>query len=111
MFGDCSLAKAMSRSGRLMGINGELSPVESVLSRLQDVHGDWKGWLARCPAHDDRKASLSIGKGDDGRVFLNRFAGCDTEVIVKALGLSIADLFKQQHSHSSLRVQEMQRLN
>ena len=46
MFGDCSLAKAMSRSGRLMGINGELSPVESVLSRLQDVRGDWKGWLA-----------------------------------------------------------------
>ncbi len=51
------------------------------------------GWVARCPAHGDREASLSIGQGDDGKILVNCFAGCDPERIVEALGLTMADLF------------------
>ena len=51
------------------------------------------GWSARCPVHDDRRASLSIGVGEDDRVLLNCFAGCKTEDIVATLGLNMADLF------------------
>jgi replicative DNA helicase len=50
-------------------------------------------WEARCPAHNDRKASLSIGMGDDGRILLNCFAGCKLERILKEVGIDVKDLF------------------
>lgn len=48
---------------------------------------------ARCPAHKDERASLSITAGDDGRVLLNCHAGCKSEDVVAALGLAMKDLF------------------
>jgi hypothetical protein len=39
--------------------------------------GDGKGYRALCPAHDDRKHSLSIGIGDGGGIAWQCFAGCD----------------------------------
>ncbi len=55
-------------------------------------------WKARCPAHEDSNPSLSITRGDDGRVLVKCFAGCDSAEVVKALGLSQKDLF-QRPSH------------
>ena len=51
------------------------------------------GWTARCPAHDDEHASLSIREGTDGRVLLNDFTGCEPEDVVAALGLDMSKLF------------------
>jgi hypothetical protein len=48
---------------------------------------------ARCPAHDDRVASLSVGVGDDGRVLLHCHTGCKPEEIVSALGLTWKEMF------------------
>lgn len=45
-------------------------------------------WNARCPGHQDRHASLSVGVGQDGRVLLHCHAGCDLTDILAALGLS-----------------------
>ena len=50
-------------------------------------------WTARCPAHDDRRASLSVGRGDDGRWLLKCHAGCTFPSIVGALGIDARDLF------------------
>jgi hypothetical protein len=50
------------------------------------------GWSSRCPAHEDRNASLSISEGHDGRVLVKCFAGCSFEAIVQSLGLKPADL-------------------
>ena len=50
-------------------------------------------WAARCPAHDDCRPSLSIGPGRDGRVLIKCFAGCRTEDVLDAAGLTWADLF------------------
>ncbi len=50
------------------------------------------GWMARCPAHDDRTPSLSIDMGRDGRVLLHCHAGCSYDAVVTALGLTAADL-------------------
>ena len=33
------------------------------------------GWMARCPAHDDRAPSLSIRDADDGKVLVHCHAG------------------------------------
>lgn len=68
------------------------TPVELVLSKLPDAKRNCKGWVARCPAHDDRQPSLSIDEGDDGRVLLHCHAGCTAQAIVEAVGLNLADL-------------------
>jgi putative DNA primase/helicase len=52
-----------------------------------------EGWLARCPAHDDRKPSLSVSEGDSGRALLKCHTGCSHEQVVRALGLEVRDLF------------------
>lgn len=43
------------------------------------------GFIARCPAHDDRSPSLSIREGEGGRVLLKCFAGCQYSQLVAAL--------------------------
>lgn len=72
-----------------------MSPgLEQVLRALGDrgLRRNGKGWQARCPAHDDSRASLSINEGTDGRALLHCHAGCDTAVVVSGLGLKLADL-------------------
>lgn len=50
------------------------------------------GWIARCPAHEDRSPSLSICARDE-KILLHCFAGCTVEAICAALGLHVSDLF------------------
>ena len=63
------------------------------LTKLQAVKQSGTGWEARCPAHEDHKASLSITEGKDGRILFKCFAGCSVESIVGALACKVADLF------------------
>ncbi|MCS7047345.1 MAG: hypothetical protein NZO58_13385, partial [Gemmataceae bacterium] len=70
-----------------------MTPLENLLARVTGVKQTGKGWSARCPAHDDRKASLSIAEGDDGTVLLKCHAGCSTEAVLRAMGLELRDLF------------------
>ena len=66
-------------------------------AKLEGVEKNWHGAKARCPAHDDRRASLSVGESDDGHVLVNCFAGCSAEEVVSAMGLKLSDLFKSQN--------------
>jgi DNA primase len=43
------------------------------------------GWTARCPAHEDRKPSLSISSGRDGKVLVRCHAGCDQRDVIAIL--------------------------
>ena len=55
------------------------------------------GWRAKCPAHVDKRPSLSITEGEDGGIRLKCFsAGCATDAIVAAIGLTMADLFAEK---------------
>jgi hypothetical protein len=74
-------------------------PVETVLSRLQNVRATGSGWSARCPAHDDTRSSLAIDEGTDGRCLLKCFVGCTVPEIVAKLDLTMADLFTAKHAH------------
>ena len=82
-------------------------PLEKVVEALraygrnpkQQPNG--RGWTAQCPAHDDRKPSLSIAEGEDGRVLLKCFACCTTNSICDALGLRVAELFSDAASSSA----------
>ena len=57
--------------------------------------------MARCPCHNDRKASLSIGKGDDGKVLLYCQAGCKTQDILSKIGLTFSDLMPEKRERST----------
>jgi hypothetical protein len=59
-------------------------------------------YVARCPGHEDRSPSLSVGEGVDGRALLHCFAGCTAADIVAALGLHMQDLFADDRRRSSL---------
>ncbi len=74
-----------AKSGR------ELATVD-LLDRLDGVKEQGGQWTARCPGHDDRVASLAISRGDDGRWLLHCHAGCSTEDVVAALGLSVTEV-------------------
>jgi hypothetical protein len=67
-------------------------PVAVLVSRLE-ARRNGKGWIAKCPAHDDREPSLSISEGNDGRALLKCLAGCDTGDVLAALGMTWRDLF------------------
>jgi 5S rRNA maturation endonuclease (ribonuclease M5) len=51
---------------------------------------DGKWWDARCPAHDDKRASLSFTDGDHALV-VECHAGCSRERIATAAGLRAGD--------------------
>lgn len=67
---------------------------ELLLPRLEGIKKSGSGYMARCPAHDDSTASLSVSPGRDHPVVLNCHAGCDRDVILDKLGLMWEDLCK-----------------
>jgi hypothetical protein len=62
-----------------------------------------QGWVACCPAHDDRHPSLSIVDGTDGRLLLRCFAGCSWSAIRAALEARSLWPGRQAHSPGSAR--------
>lgn len=71
--------------------------VDALLSRLENVKKTGAGrWIARCPAHTDRRASLSIRELDDGRILVHCFAGCSIQQVLTAADLEFDCLFPEQ---------------
>ena len=64
------------------------------LSRVKKTGAD--RWMACCPAHQDKTASLSIKDLPDGRVLLHCFAGCDPDSVLAAIGLTFADIMPER---------------
>jgi hypothetical protein len=68
----------------------------AILSKLHGIkHKSSGGWVARCPAHDDRDPSLSIDERD-GKTLLHCMSGCTPDAVVSAVGLTLADLMGDQ---------------
>jgi putative DNA primase/helicase len=67
------------------------------LELLSGVQPYQNGYNARCPAHDDGHASLSVSAGEHGRILVHCHAGCHQDDVVKALELSFADLSPAPH--------------
>ncbi|MHB9037387.1 MAG: hypothetical protein ACYC64_12035, partial [Armatimonadota bacterium] len=66
---------------------------ELILSRLQGAKKSGNGYIARCPAHDDQQASLSVSEGEEGQCLIHCHAGCETTDVLAAIGLKLADLY------------------
>ncbi len=70
--------------------------LQGILQMLHVVKGPSGSgeYLARCPAHDDRQASLCVKEGDKG-ILLKCQAGCSAEMICSRIGVEMKDLFKE----------------
>jgi putative DNA primase/helicase len=66
--------------------------LDVLLARLKRVRRSGNGYVALCPAHDDRHHSLSITQSND-RILLHCFADCTVEMICEAFGIGVKDLF------------------
>lgn len=53
---------------------------------------DGESLMARCPAHDDHRASLSVTAASN-RVLLKCHAGCNISTVAQMMGLGLRDLF------------------
>ena len=79
---------------------------DTLLSRLDGVRQTGQGrWRARCPAHAGKSASLAIRDGDDGRVLIHCFAGCEALEVLSAAGLTFADVMPERlaYNHGTMR--------
>jgi hypothetical protein len=67
-------------------------------------HGRPWDYRARCPVHDGKTdGSLHVFTGADGQAIPYCFAGCPKEEIVRAIGLTIGDLYPAGHHHARRR--------
>jgi hypothetical protein len=88
--------------------------LDELSDRLKGVRRRGGRAMARCPAHDDHRSSLSLATGHDGRVLVHCHAACRPEVIVHALGLELRDLFPGARAvhptvHKATRLDDAQR--
>lgn len=68
-----------------------------LLNKLQKVKRHPNNeYSCRCPVHDDKRESLNIKQAEDGKLLICCHAGCDTKDIVKAIGITMEDLFPEK---------------
>lgn len=68
--------------------------LDILLSRLNKVRKQGRGYIACCSAHPDKTPSLSV-EMKDGKILLHCFAGCSSLEIVESVGLTMSDLFSE----------------
>ena len=72
----------------------DVPPIEVVLDKLRCVRPNASGgYMACCPAHDDRRPSLWVTVRADGVVGIHCHGCCRTPDVLKALGLSFNQLY------------------
>lgn len=59
--------------------------------------------LVRCPAHPDRRPSLEVWVGPDGRLECHCYAGCTWPAIVSASGTRVMDWFPPKEEYTRRR--------
>src|SRR5437763_240005 len=73
--------------------------VTTILHKFENIKRSGDNWTARCPAHDDKHNSLSIGEGNDGRILMYCHARCKLEDICRAAGVELKDLMPNSHDN------------
>ena len=94
----------------------KLPPFERCLVRIEElgvlVREQGPGNRAaafRCPLHDDRNASGTLGVNEDGKVLIRCFAECDSGAVVEALGLEWGMLFVNGGGSARRRAESLRR--
>ena len=61
--------------------------VDDIVAKLPGARKSGRGYSAKCPAHEDKNASLSVWQDEHGNTGLHCFAGCHRRDICAALGI------------------------
>lgn len=70
---------------------------DALLAHLENVKRTGDGrWIARCPAHEDRRASLAVRELGSGVILAHCFAGCSISEVLDAVGLDMTTLFPEK---------------
>jgi hypothetical protein len=86
----------------LLNNNPQLPPIDLVLSQIPDAKSSFRGYTARCPAHNDKNPSLEIWEDEkDGHVGLMCYAGCNRKAICDALSIEEADLYNKDQRYKA----------
>lgn len=89
----CTTKELIRRIAAEKRESGWTMTLNDFLHRLNGVTGHDGQYKAKCPAHADKKPSLSVGLGDDNRILIHCQAGCSVDAVLDAMGLSRKDLF------------------
>lgn len=69
-------------------------PLADLLNTLEAVKKTGPSrYIAKCPAHNDKRPSLTITEKDDGMVLIKCWTGCGAAEILQAVGLDYAALY------------------
>ena len=63
--------------------------ISALLSKLDGVKEMPSGYAAKCPAHEDRVASLMVNRGKSQPIVVHCHAGCSTEDVLAAVGCTV----------------------
>lgn len=97
---------ANSNIGRAASAYQIYQPLDerALLEHFDGVKRVGDGWSARCPAHDDRSPSLSIGRGDDVPwIFKCHAHDCALDDILAGAGLAHADVMPPRRDEPKRR--------
>ena len=87
----------LTKNAQVRGAARHAQPIDTLLSRLEGARRTGHGqWVARCPAHNDRRPSLALREVDDGLVLLYCHAGCETQRVLAAVGLEFDALYPER---------------
>lgn len=78
--------------------------MSDILAAFTGVKKTGAGWTAKCPAHEDRRASLSINQSDDGKWLLHCHTGCSFDAILAAVNLQTRDLFPKTNTRQRAEI-------
>ena len=77
-----------------------------LVERICQPTGTGNTLAACCPAHDDKRASLSVSIGADDRILVCCHTGCSPQDICASLGITLADLFISNRKGGAKKIVE-----
>ncbi len=62
-----------------------MQPTAADIAKILNARKSGGGWMALCPSHEEKTASLSISESKDGRPLVHCFGGCPQDNVIDAL--------------------------
>ncbi len=81
----CGPASARERVPQPRWSDASLRVTAEAIAKALGGRKAGSGWMACCPAHEDRNPSLSIRAAKDGKALVRCHAGCDQKEVITAL--------------------------
>lgn len=82
-----------------------MTPFPAFSSRLEGVRQTRHGWVAKCPAHEDNRPSMSFWVNQEtGDLLVKCFRGCTFDEIISAVGLEKEALLSERRNKTMKEV-------